>query len=197
MNEKEMAASVMRTAKQTHRSNLALVNAAVEQTTRAKGMKTAMASFVGLEEDQFGDAKEKHEDGMPTYAWLEVEKLENPGDPYYDPDYGPEQLYGPYPYEAVYGVDEQCWGVREEGDKEQRDEEVNFTKEDLRSVEKILAGEAQEALRRVIWRDYAGDLNLYTIPQHERELIYISALLLRWYRNTAEHEREQVGGDKW
>ena len=44
MNEKEMAASVMRTAKQTHRSNLALVNAAVEQTTRTKGMKTAMAS---------------------------------------------------------------------------------------------------------------------------------------------------------
>ena len=48
-----------------------------------------------------------------------------------------------------------------------------------------------------MWRDYAGDLNLYTIPQHERELMYISALLLRWYRNTAEHEREQMGEDKW
>ena len=81
MNEKEMAASVMRTAKQTHRSNLALVNAAVEQTTMLKGMRTAMASFVGLEEDQLRDATEKHEDGMPTFAWLEVEKLENPGDP--------------------------------------------------------------------------------------------------------------------
>ena len=106
-------------------------------------------------------------------------------------------MYGPYPYEAVYGVDEQCWGVREEGNKEQRDEEINFTKEDLRSVEAIIRGEVQEALRRVIWRDYAGDLNLYTIPQHERELMYISALLLRWYRNTAEHEREQMGEDKW
>ena len=37
-----------------------------------------------------------------------------------------------------------------------------------------------------------GDLNLYATPQHERELMYISELLLRWYRNTAEHEREQM-----
>ena len=42
-----------------------------------------------------------------------------------------------------------------------------------------------------------GDLNLYATPQHERELMYISELLLRWYRNTAEHEREQMGEDKW
>ena len=74
MNEKEMEASVKRTAKQTHLSNMSLVNQAVEQTTRLKGMMTAMASFVGLEEDQLRDAKEKHEDSMPTFAWLEVEK---------------------------------------------------------------------------------------------------------------------------
>ena len=106
-------------------------------------------------------------------------------------------MYGPYTYEAVYGIDEQCWGVREEGKTEQKGEVVNFTKEDLRSVEAIIRGEAHEALRRVIWRDYAGDLNLYTTTQHERELMYISTLLLRWYRNTAEHEREQMGEDKW
>ena len=68
MTEKEMAAPVMRTAKQTHLSNMALVNQAVEQTTRLKGMRTAMASFVGLEDDQLREAKEKHEDIMPTYA---------------------------------------------------------------------------------------------------------------------------------
>ena len=68
MTEKEMAAPVMRTAKQAHRSNTTLVNASVEQTTRANGLKTAMASFMGLEEDQLRDAKEKHEDGMPPFA---------------------------------------------------------------------------------------------------------------------------------
>ena len=52
-------------------------------------------------------------------------------------------------------------------------------------------------MRRVIWRDYAGDLNLYITPQHERELMHISTLLLRWYRNTAEYEREQMGEVKW
>ena len=140
MNKKEMEASVLRTAKLTHRSNLVLVNAAVEQSTRAKGMQTAMASFMGLEEDQLKDAKEKHEDGMPTFARLEVEKLENPGDPYYNPDYGPDQLYGPYPYNAVWGVEEQCEGSREKVDRKQGVEEVNFTKEDLRSVEKYLGG---------------------------------------------------------
>ena len=36
MNEKEMATPVKRTAKQTHRSNMTLVNAAGKQTTRAK-----------------------------------------------------------------------------------------------------------------------------------------------------------------
>ena len=154
----------MRAAKVTHQSNLVLVNAAVEQSTRAKGMQTAMASFVGLEEDQLQDAKEKHEDGMPTFAWLEVEKLENPGDPYYDPDYGPDQLYGPYPYDAVWGVEEQCEGSRWKVDRKQGDEEVNFTKEDLRSVETYLwgstgsthpptGGEAQASLRREMWRD--------------------------------------------
>ena len=53
---------------------MTLADAAVKQTTRAKGLKLAMASFVGLEEAQLRDAKEKHKDGMPTFAWLEVEK---------------------------------------------------------------------------------------------------------------------------
>ena len=72
-NKQEMADSVMKTAKAIHKSNMVLVNAAVEQSTstRAKGMQTAMASFMGLEEDQLKDAKETHKDGMPTFAWLE------------------------------------------------------------------------------------------------------------------------------
>ena len=80
MNKQEMETAVMKTAEAVHKINLVLVNAAVEQSTRAKGMQTAMASFVGLEEDQLKDAKEKHEDGMPTFAWLEVEKLEQAGE---------------------------------------------------------------------------------------------------------------------
>ena len=159
--------TVKKTAETVHKSNLVLVNAAVEQSTRAKGMQTAMASFMGLEEDQLKDAKEKHEDGMPTFAWLEVEKIENPGDPYYDPDYDPD--YAPYQlaYDAVWGVKEQDKGSREDDDREQGDKEINFTKADLQSVEKYLGGstcnthpspkrEAQESLRRVMWRDYDG-----------------------------------------
>ena len=122
---------------------------------------------------------------------------------YRDYDYDPYQLA----YDAAWGIDVQYDGSREEDDRKQGDKEVNFTEEDLQSVEDVLESmhpsiqralrEAQEARRRVMWRDCAGDLNLYTIPQYERELMHISELLQRWYRNTAEYEREQMGEDKW
>ena len=131
-----------------------------------------------------------------------MEELEKAGERgvYRDYDYDPYQLA----YDAVGGVKVQYEGSREEDDRKQGDTEVNFTKEDLQSVEDILEcmhpsiqREAQEALRRVMWRDHAGDLNLYTIPQHERELMHISELIQQWYRSSAEYEREQMGEDRW
>ena len=122
-NQNEIEEAVKKTAEGVHKSNIAAVNAAVEHSTRMKGMRTAMASFVGLEDDQLKDATEKHEDGMPTFAcacvWLEVDELEKEG--------GEGACRDPDPYQLAYAI---SWeGSREDtnGNQEsQEDTKVNF-----------------------------------------------------------------------
>ena len=81
-NQKEIEEAVKKTADAVNESNILAVNAAVVQATRMKGMRSATASFVGLEGDQLNskDTMEKHEDGMPAFAWLEVDESAKEGE---------------------------------------------------------------------------------------------------------------------